>query len=159
MHIHVRHYAPAERIVLQVVDHTVCLVHHTFFILMLYAHLIAVSLAYRSGFISPGIPDMAVEIMNIIRLLLPYPEHFLRSRLKCSLPYGNDRKFLRKVIAVHNPKPLYGICGSPVFPVRADFFAFRTGAVFQNIPAHILKHIICHAHDLFLLILIVIPPT
>ena len=43
------------------------------FILMLHAQLIAVSLTNGAVLIRPGIPDVAVEIVNIVGFFLPDP--------------------------------------------------------------------------------------
>ena len=66
MYINIRHDPSAVRIVLQIIDHTVYLIEHSFFILMLYAHLISVSFSDRSVFICPAVPDMAVQVLDII---------------------------------------------------------------------------------------------
>ena len=46
---------------------------------MFNPHLITVGLTYGSILISPFIPDMTVQEVDIIGFLLPDPEHFLRS--------------------------------------------------------------------------------
>ena len=60
MHIDIRHDAPAERIVFQIVDHTVNLIHHAFLILVLHAELVTVCFSDGAVRIRPLIPDRAV---------------------------------------------------------------------------------------------------
>ena len=60
------HDSAAERVVLKVVDNSVNLVEHTFLVLVLNAELIAVSLADRAVLVSPGIPNVGVQIVNIV---------------------------------------------------------------------------------------------
>ena len=92
MHIDVRHDTPAVRIILQIVDHTVRLIHHSFFILMFYPHLVAVCFSDRSGLIRPAVPDMAFQFMHIVRLFLPDPQHFVYTALDSRAPERERRK-------------------------------------------------------------------
>ena len=81
MDVNICHDPAAERIVFQVIDHTIHLIHHAFLILMLHTQLIAVGLADGTVFIRPLIPDVAVKIVNIVGLLLPDPQHLIRCAL------------------------------------------------------------------------------
>ena len=60
MHIDIRHDPAAVRIVLQIIDHTIDLIHHSLFILMLYLHLIAVGFSDGTVLICPAVPDVTV---------------------------------------------------------------------------------------------------
>ena len=66
MHINIRHDPAAVRIVFQVIENTVYLIHHSFFIFMLHLHLISVGLTDRACLIRPAVPDMTVQVMNVI---------------------------------------------------------------------------------------------
>ena len=59
MHVNIGHDAAAEGIVLQIVDHTIHLIHHALFILMFHTHLVTVGLTDGTIRIRPFIPDMA----------------------------------------------------------------------------------------------------
>ena len=72
-HIGVRHNAAAVRRVLKVVQHAVHLIEVTLGIMALLANLIPVGLADGTGLVGPLIPDMAVEVMHVIGLLLIDP--------------------------------------------------------------------------------------
>lgn len=52
-------------VVLQVIKDPVHLIEHALLVLMLDAHLIAIGLADGAGFIGPGVPYMAVQIVNV----------------------------------------------------------------------------------------------
>ncbi len=86
MHIYIGHDPSAERIVFQIVNHPVYLIHHAFFVLMLNPQLIAVRLAYRTVLVRPLVPDMAVKILYVVGFLLPYPEDFVGSAFDSRLP-------------------------------------------------------------------------
>ena len=65
MHIGVRHDPAAERIIFQIIKDPVHLIKHAFFVLALYADLIAISFSDGTGLICPLVPYMAVQVMNI----------------------------------------------------------------------------------------------
>ena len=60
MYIDVCHDAPAERIILQIVDHAVNLIHHAFLVPVLHAELVTVCFSDGAVRIRPLIPDRAV---------------------------------------------------------------------------------------------------
>ena len=66
MHINVRHDPAGKGIVLEVIDHAVHLIEHSFLILMLYTQLIAVCLADAAVLIRPLVPDMAVQVVDVV---------------------------------------------------------------------------------------------
>ena len=78
MNINIRHNPPAEGIIFQIVDNSVHLIHHAFFILMPDSQLIAIGFSYGTVLVRPFIPYMAVQVMDIIGFLLPYPENLVR---------------------------------------------------------------------------------
>ena len=63
--INIRQDAAGGGVVLQVVEHAVHLVEFALGILVLDAELIAIGLADGAGFIGPGVPYMAVQIVNV----------------------------------------------------------------------------------------------
>ena len=75
MNIDVGQNPPAVRIVLQIIDNTVYLIHHSFLILMFHSHLISVRLSDGSVFICPAVPDMRFQVMDVVGFALPDPEH------------------------------------------------------------------------------------
>ena len=113
---------------------------------MPHTHLITVCLADGTILICPLIPDRTVQIMNIIGLALPDPQHLIRCTLDSCLSKRQCRKLLREIIPVHNTKLLHCISITAVLPLRTNLLALRTAAVIKDIPAHINKHLICVAH-------------
>ena len=65
-HIGVRHNAAAVRRVLKVVQHTVHLVEIALGIMALLANLVPVGLADGTSLVGPLIPNMAVEVVDVI---------------------------------------------------------------------------------------------
>ncbi len=157
MDIQIRHDPAAVRIVLEVIDYPVSLVEHPFFIHMLYPHLITVGFSDRTRLIRPAIPDMALKLMNIIRFLLPDPQHLIRTALNRSPPKRQRRKFLRQIITIHYPEPLNGISRAPVFPLRADLLPAGIRSMIYNIPAHLYKDSVSVTHNFLLHLPLKIP--
>ena len=151
MHIDVRHDPPAVRVVLQVVDHPVHLVHHALFVLVLHLHLVSVGFSDGTVGIRPTVPDVAVQVMDIAGLLLPDPQHFIGTAFDPGAPKRQCRKFPGQVVTVHHPEPLHRIGGGFVLPHRSYLLPFRAGAVVDDIPAHVYKYFIRVAHCDFLL--------
>ena len=153
VYINIRHDTTAVRIVLQIIDHTIHLIHHPFFVLMFHLHLITIGFSDRTILISPAVPDMTVQIINIIRLLLPDPEHLIHTALDPGSSKSQCREFLRQVIAVDHSEFLNGICRCSVLPSRADFLTLCACSILYNVSAHINKYFIC-VTQLFLSFLI-----
>ena len=143
MHVNICHNTTAIRIILQIINHAVYLVHHAFFILVLYAHLISISLSDRTVFIRPTVPDMTVKIIDIIRFLLPDPQKLIRTAFDCCSSKCQCRKFLRQVIAVDHSKFLNGICRCSVLPSWAYLLTLCACSILYNVSAHINKYFIC----------------
>ena len=73
MDIHVGDDPPAVRVVLQVVQHPVHLVELAFGVLVPDPHLVTVRFTDGTVFIGPTVPYVAVQVPDIVGLLLPYP--------------------------------------------------------------------------------------
>ena len=131
---------------LQVIDHSVYLIHHPLFILMLHTHLVPIRFTDRAVLVCPCIPDVAVKVMDVIGFLLPDPEHFVGGALERRLSERHDRKLFGQIITVHNPKNFHRISAFTVRPVRSYLLPFRAGPILQNVPAHVNKNLICHTH-------------
>ena len=145
-HIGVRHNAATVRRVLKVVQHAVHLIEVALGIVALLANLIAVGLADRTGLVSPFIPDMAVEVMHVIGLLLINPQNLVHGRLKRRTTQGERGELLAQVVARRDAEVFNGIGRGAVLPHRADLLALGGGAMVQNIAAHGYKLLISFAH-------------
>ena len=145
-HIGVRHNAAAVRRVLKVVQHTVHLVEIALGIVALLANLVPVGLADRAGLVSPLIPNMAVEVMHVIGLLLIYPQDLVHGRFEGRAAQGERRELLAQVVARRNAKVFNGIGRGAVLPHRTDLLALGGGAMVQNVAAHGYKLLISLAH-------------
>ena len=71
--------AAAGRVVLQVVQHAVDLIELSLRETVFDAELIAVGLADGAALIGPAVPDMAAEVVDVVRLLLPDPQKLLHA--------------------------------------------------------------------------------
>ena len=78
--INICHYPSAVGVVFKVEQHPVHLVEFPFGVAMLYAQLIAVCLADRAVFVRPAVPDVSVQVADIIGFFLPYPQKLLDRR-------------------------------------------------------------------------------
>ena len=94
-YIGICHNPAAVGILLQIEKHPIHLIHIALPVMALHADLIAVSLADGTGLVGPLVPDMAVQIMNIVGFLLVNPENFIHTALKPRSSKRQRRKFLR----------------------------------------------------------------
>ena len=93
MYIRIGDNSAAERIVLQVIQHPIHLIHHAFLIPALYSDLIAIGLSNGTGLVSPLVPHMTVQIMNISGFFLINPQNLIHAAFQGCLSQGDCRKF------------------------------------------------------------------
>ena len=62
---------------------------------------------------------MAVQIVDIVGLLLPDPQQLVHSGLEILLAHGEHGELLPQVIAVHHAEELDGVGGAAVLPPGA----------------------------------------
>ena len=84
----VREDATGLRIVLQIIKDAVDLVEFAFGIDGFLAELISIGFADRTGLVGPGIPDVGVEVMDVVALLLPNPKDFVDRGAEADFPKG-----------------------------------------------------------------------
>ena len=72
--IEIRHDPTARRIVLQIIEDTIHLVEFAFGIDVLDAKLVAIGFADAAVLVCPSIPDVGMEVMDVIGLLLVNPK-------------------------------------------------------------------------------------
>ena len=113
---------------------------------MVVVFLISVPLGIATAVRKNSIFDKAVQVMNIGRFLLIDPQDLIHAALESRLPQSDRRKFFSKIIPVHHAELLDRIGAGAVLPPGPDLLALGTGPVFQDIPAHIYKKLICVAH-------------
>ncbi|MPM72485.1 hypothetical protein SDC9_119461 [bioreactor metagenome] len=131
---------------LQVVEHPVHLVELPLRIAVLDPQLIAVGLADRAGFIRPGIPDPAAQVMNAVGFLLPDPQKLVHRAFEIHAPDGLNGKFTAQIIAVYKPKLLHGMGGRTVVPPGTDAKARIPDSVTQDLAAVLNKYAVGIAH-------------
>lgn len=71
------HYSAARRIVLELVENQIDLIHEAVGSWMFDSHLIPVRLADSTVLIRPLIPDVGVQILDVVGFLLINPEYFI----------------------------------------------------------------------------------
>ena len=118
--IEARQNAAAGRVVLQVVQHAVDLIELSLREAVFDAELIAVGFADGAALIGPAVPDMAAEVVDIIRLFLPDPQQFLHARAPVGAAQRHEREFLLQIIAVHHTEALDRMGRGTVRPARAN---------------------------------------
>ena len=87
---------------LKVINHPVHLVKFALGVLVPDGQLITVSFADGAVFICPLIPDVAVEIVDIVGFLLPDPQQFVNTGFEICAPDGQNGKFPLQIITVDN---------------------------------------------------------
>ena len=146
--VDIRQDAAGGGVVLQVIEHAVHLVEFALGILVLYAELIAVGLADRAGLVGPLIPDMAAQVVDVVRLLLPDPQQLVHGGLPIGAPQRQQRKLLGQVVAVDDAELLDRVRRSAVvLPVGAHGPVGIPDAVFQYVAAVADEYLVCVAHD------------
>ena len=113
----------------EVVKHAVHLVEVALLVMRLLGDLVAVGLADGAGLIGPLIPDVRVEVVDVVRLLLVDPEHLVHSGLQSRAPQRERGELLAQVVAVGDAEALDGVGRRAVLPVRANLLALGGGAV------------------------------
>ena len=144
--VDIRQDAAAGRVVLQVVQHPVHLVHLPLGILMLHRQLIAVGLADGAVLIGPAVPDMPAEIMDVVGLLLPYPQQLIDTGLEVRSADGEDGELLAQVVTIYDAEFFDGVGGRAVLPVGTHVLVGIPYAVGKDLPAVFLEYAVCVAH-------------
>ena len=145
-HIRVGHDAAAVRRMLEVVQHAVHLVKVALGIMALLANLVPIGFADGTGLVGPLVPNMAVEVMHVIGLLLIDPQDLVHRRLERRTTQRKRGELLAQVVACRNAKVFNGIGRGAVLPNRSDLLALGGGAMVQDIAAHGYKLLISFAH-------------
>ncbi len=113
--------------------------------------MVSVSLADGARFICPFVPDMRVEVVNIVGFFLVNPQDFVHSTFKCGPAKGECGEFFAQVVAVADAKLFDGVGACAVGPMRANFFVFGGCTVLEDVLTHVDKDGVCFAHgDSFL---------
>ena len=128
---------------LKVINHPVHLVKFALGVLVPDGQLITVSFADGAVFICPLIPDVAVEIVDIVGFLLPDPQQFVNTGFEICAPDGQNGKFPLQIITVDNAEFFYGMGRSAVVPAGTHLLVGIPDAVLQDITAVLLKNFIC----------------
>ena len=145
-YISIRHNPTAVGILLQIEKHPIHLIHIALLVMTLHADLVTIGLADGSGLIGPLVPDMTVQVVDVVGLLLVNPEDLVHTAFKPRPSKRQRRKPLRQIITVHHAKLLNRIGRSSVLPFRTHLLPLGAGAVLDDVPAHLFKYLICITH-------------
>ena len=96
------------------------------------------------------VPDVGVEVADVVGLFLPDPEDLVHRRLEVGLAQGDDGELLRKVVAVDHAEFLDGVRGRAVRPAGTDGESGVPHAVVYDVAAGRDEDLVCFAHDVFL---------
>src|SRR5699024_5721771 len=99
-------HAAGRGVLTEVREDTVNLIVPAVAVAVLDAQLIAIGLADGTVLIGPGVPDMAVQFVDIVGLLLPDPEKFIDAGLEVSPAKGHDGEFFLQVVAIYDAESL-----------------------------------------------------
>ena len=137
---------PGGGVVLEIVEHPVHLVHVPLGVVVLHPQLVPIGLADGAGLIGPGIPDAAVQVVNVVGLLLPNPQQLIHSTFQVHPADGLDGKLLPEVVAVDQAEQLNGMGRGSILPPWADGQVRVPRTLGQDLPAVLLKKFIGFAH-------------
>ena len=143
--VEVGHNTPGGRVVFEIVQHPIHLVEHPLDILVLDPQLIAVGLADGAALVGPGVPDMAVQVVDVVGFLLPDPQQLVHRALEGHFPDGLDGELLPQVVAVDDTEFLHGVGGGAVLPPGAHLLIGVPHPMGQNILTILNKQFICVA--------------
>ena len=114
-----------------------------------FTDLISICFTNRSFSICPRIPNMRIQIIYIITLLLPNPKKFISSCFNTSRTHSNSRKFLLKIITIYNSKFLNSICRFiSICPSCSYTFTSSINTIIDNIKTSVFKNSICLRHSI-----------
>lgn len=120
----------------EIVQDTVHLVEVALLVVRLLRDLIPVRLADRTRFIGPLIPDMGIEVVDVVGLLLVDPQDLVHRGLESGAAQRQRRELLAQVVAVGDTEVLDGVGRGAVLPNRADLLPLRGRTVIENVSAH-----------------------
>ena len=127
-------------------QHLVYLVHVPLGVVVFHPQLVAVGLADGAGLVRPGVPDAAVQVVDVVGLLLPDPQKLVHRGLQKLPADGENGEFSAQVIPVDHPKELNGMGGSPVLPAGTDLPVGVPHSPGKNVLTVLNKDLIGVAH-------------
>ena len=131
---------------LEVIEHAVHLVEVALGVVALLADLVAVGLADGARLVCPLVPDVGVEVVDVVGFALVDPKDLVHGALEGGAAEGEGGELAAQVIAVYHAKLLDGVGGGAVLPARADLLALGGGAVLDDVFAHGAEELVCLAH-------------
>ena len=132
--------------VLEVVQHLVYLVHVPFGVVTFYAKLVTIRFADGASFVRPTIPNVTVQIVDVVALFLPNPKQFVNGGFESGTSKCDDGELFLEVVSVYLAKHLACVGGSAVVPASADILGAVFPAVSKDILHVLLKNYISFAH-------------
>jgi len=142
---------------LQVIEDPVHLIHVSLGIVVLHCQLVAVGFADGAGLISPAVPDVAPEVMDVVGLLLPDPQKLINTGLEVGAAQGQDGELLLQIIAVHKTELFHRVGGGTVLPMGTHRKVRVPNTAIQYIAAVGLENFVRAAHRRVLLFISVFP--
>ena len=127
--------ASAGGVVLQVVQYPVHLVKLPLRVDVLHAQLIAVGLADGAVLVGPAIPDMTVQVMDIVGFFLPDPQKLVNAGFIESPPQGHNGEFLPQIIAVDDAKAFDRVGRRTVLPAGTHLLVRVPDALREDLSA------------------------
>jgi hypothetical protein len=79
-------------VVLKVIENSINLVEFTFWVNRFLGELIAIGFSDGASLIRPAIPDMGMEVVDVVALLLPDPKKLIEAGLEISSADSEYRK-------------------------------------------------------------------
>ena len=131
---------------LEVIQHAVHLIELALGIDVLLGQLIAVGLADGTRLVGPAVPDVAVEVVDVVGLFLPDPQQLVDAGFEIGAAQRQNGELLPQVIAVDDAELFHRVGGGAVLPAGTDILVGVPHAVGQNINAILTENLISAAH-------------
>ena len=104
----------------------------------LLADLVAVGLTNAAGFVRPGVPDVGIQVMDVIGALLVDPEDLIQSGLPVDgAELQNGQLAIPEVIVLGDTEDLAGMGGFAVLPLGPDVQPLITEGRRQDVFAEL----------------------
>ena len=140
------------RCIFQLPQNIIYLVHFTVGEFIFHAQLVAVSFTNCTFFISPLIPDAAVQFFCSVGFFLPDPQDLVDTGFPECLTQCHHGEFFLQVVSVHHTESFYCVGRCAVFPFCTYNFVFCGETMLQDLSAVFFENDIRFTQNDYLLL-------
>ena len=114
--------------------------------------MVAIGFADGAILIRPRIPDVGVEVVDVVALLLPDPKDLIDRGFKRGAADGEDWEFLLEVISIDDAEFLDCVRRSAISPMWTDVVFLIGDAVLHDLFHVFNENLVCSTHKCLRLI-------